>query len=51
MDIKLNSYFGNKVPSSTLAINETVKERWAKGERVLHMGFGESRFAVHPKLQ
>ena len=51
MHINLNPFFGNKVPSSTLAINETVKDRWAKGQRVLHMGFGESRFAVHPKLQ
>ncbi len=51
MNIKLSPFFGNKVPSSTLAINETVKARWAKGESVLHMGFGESRFAVHPKLQ
>ena len=51
MNITLNSYFDNKAPASTLAINEIVKARWAKGERVLHMGFGESRFAVHPKLQ
>ena len=51
MDIQLNPFFGNKTPSSTLAINETVKQRWAKCETVYHMGFGESRFAVHPKLQ
>jgi len=51
MSIQLNPYFKNRTPSSTLAINEEVKHRWAQGKRVLHMGFGESRFAVHPKLQ
>ncbi|MEM7800127.1 MAG: aminotransferase class I/II-fold pyridoxal phosphate-dependent enzyme [Chloroflexota bacterium] len=38
-------------PSATLGINEKVAEMWAKGETVYHFGFGESRFAVHPKLQ
>jgi len=39
------------MPSSTLTINEQVKARWANGERLLHLGFGESRFAVHKKLR
>lgn len=38
-------------PSSTLHINETVNQRWQRGENVFHMGFGESRFEVHPKIQ
>ncbi len=38
-------------PSPTLAINEQVQAMWARGEAVLHMGFGESRFPVHPRLQ
>ncbi|MEM9533937.1 MAG: aminotransferase class I/II-fold pyridoxal phosphate-dependent enzyme [Pseudomonadota bacterium] len=37
-------------PSATLAINEGVKARWARGETVFHLGFGESRFPVHPIL-
>jgi len=32
-------------------MNESVIRLWERGERVLHMGFGESRFAVHPKLR
>jgi len=38
-------------PSPTLYINERVAERWAAGETVYHLGFGESRFPVHPKIQ
>lgn len=48
---KLNHAFDSLVPSSTLYINETVNTLWAQGERVFHMGFGESRFDVHPRLQ
>lgn len=66
-DRKLNYWNGNKImkpsftlsptmaqhlkPSPTLYINERVQEMWAQGETVYHMGFGESRFPVHPKLQ
>lgn len=50
-DFALNQYFDSNQPSSTLAVNEQVKARWAQGERLLHMGFGESRFAVHEKLR
>ena len=36
--------------SPTLYINQRVKEMWAAGEQVYHLGFGESRFPVHPKI-
>ncbi len=53
MNVKniLSSVFSNLTPSSTLYINETVNQRWQRGEQLFHMGFGESRFDVHPKLQ
>ena len=38
-------------PSPTLYINERVNEMWAAGQTVYHLGFGESRFPVHPKIQ
>ncbi len=38
-------------PSPTLYINERVNDLWAAGETVYHLGFGESRFPVHPKIQ
>lgn len=38
-------------PSPTLRINERVGQLWAEGKQVFHLGFGESRFPVHPKLQ
>ena len=48
----LNKLFTNHFKDSpTLAINERVKELWAQGQEVFHMGFGESRFPVHPLLQ
>ncbi len=37
--------------SATLAINERVKEMWAQEQTVFHLGFGESRFPVHPLLR
>jgi aspartate aminotransferase len=37
-------------PSPTLYINERVNAMWAAGETVYHLGFGESRFPVHPKI-
>lgn len=36
--------------SITLTMNERVNEMWARGETVYHLGFGESRFPVHPSL-
>ena len=38
-------------PSPTLHINERVNQMWAEGRQLWHLGFGESRFPVHPKLQ
>lgn len=48
---KLNAVFDGMQSSSTLLVNETVNRLWQQGEQVFHMGFGESRFDVHPKLQ
>jgi aspartate aminotransferase len=36
--------------SATLSINEYVREMWENGRDVYHLGFGESRFPVHPKI-
>lgn len=49
--ISFNPAFTGLVPSSTLFVNETVNRLWQQGEQVFHMGFGESRFDVHPSLQ
>lgn len=38
-------------PSPTLFLNERVNQLWAEGKTVYHLGFGESRFPVHPKIQ
>lgn len=46
-----NPAFDGLVPSSTLFINEAVNQLWQQGEQAFHMGFGESRFDVHPRLQ
>jgi len=37
-------------PSPTLFVNERVRQMWAEGHTVYHLGFGESRFPVHPKI-
>ena len=37
--------------SPTLRINEQVKSMWEDGKDVLHLGFGESRFPVHPEMK
>lgn len=50
-DIRIDRVFNDVARSSTLQINEAVAARWASGERVLHLGFGESRFPVHPKIR
>ena len=36
--------------SATLSMNERVREMRDAGQEVFHLGFGESRFPVHPKL-
>ncbi len=40
----------NLVPSPTLHINERIQQLWAAGQTVYHLGFGESRFPVQPKI-
>lgn len=37
--------------SATLAANEAIEQRRARGERVLPMGFGEAGLPVHPLLR
>lgn len=48
--IRLTPYFEQLEPSATLHINERVKRLWQEGRTVYHLGFGESRFPVHPLL-
>ena len=48
--MKLKEHFSNIKPSATLAMNQTVLRMWSKGKNVFHLGFGESRFPVHPDL-
>ncbi len=36
--------------SATLSLNERVREMWDEGRDVYQLGFGESRFPVHPKV-
>lgn len=36
--------------SATLSLNERVRDLWETGHDVYHLGFGESRFPVHPKI-
>ncbi len=42
---------GESVPSPTLAINETIAARRAAGRAVIHLGFGEASFPLHPLLR
>src|SRR6266516_2993644 len=37
--------------SPTLAINEAIAERRAAGREVIHLGFGEATFPLHPLLE
>ncbi len=50
-NLNFDESFAGLAPSSTLYVNETVNRMWAEGKNVFHMGFGESRFDVHPKLK
>ncbi len=38
-------------PSATLAINELVIKKRDRGEKIYHMGFGESPFPVHERIK
>jgi aspartate aminotransferase len=42
---------GDQTLSPSLAMNERVNQMWAENQTVYHLGFGESRFPVHPKIQ
>lgn len=46
----LNPLLTSFAASPTLAINEKVQALWAAGQQVYHLGFGESRFPLHPLL-
>lgn len=49
---RLSQHLGSDLtPSPTLYINERVATLWQAGETVYHLGFGESRFPVHPRMQ
>ncbi len=51
MSFVLSPSLGKQLaPSPTLYINERVRQMWAAGETVYHLGFGESRFPAHPKI-
>src|SRR5260370_12335110 len=41
----------NLASSPPLAINEAIAERRAAGREVIHLGFGEATFPLHPLLQ
>ena len=51
MDFEIGDRYRKRAPSPTLHINERVAALWAAGETVYHLGFGESRFPVHPRLK
>ena len=38
-------------PSATLAMNEAIATRRAAGREVIHLGFGEASFPLHPLLR
>lgn len=42
---------GGRAPSPTLAINETIAARRAAGHTIVHLGFGEASFPLHPILR
>lgn len=51
MNIQLNKSIPKKVKeSATLAINQKVLQRRARGENIYHLGFGQSPFPIHPKI-
>ncbi len=41
----------NLAPSATLSINETIAARRAAGREIVHLGFGEASFPLHPLLR
>lgn len=49
--VKLIHRFTEFEVSPTLGINESVAQHRAEGREVLHLGFGQSPFPVHPRLE
>ena len=49
--LELSPFAKEAKPSATLAINERIVKKRAAGEKILHMGFGESPFPVHPNVR
>ncbi len=49
--VKLIHRFTEFEVSPTLGINESVAKHRAEGREVLHLGFGQSPFPVHPRLE
>lgn len=50
MDLERSLTTTQVKPSATMAINARVSELLARNVPVFHMGFGESRFPVHPRI-
>ncbi len=48
--VHINPNILNLKESATLKINTRVREMRQKGEDVIHFGFGQSPFPVHPKI-
>ena len=51
MPLQLASVTRSLAPSATLAINEAIAARRAAGREVVHLGFGEASFPLHPLLR
>jgi aspartate aminotransferase len=48
--LRLSAQARSMVTSATLAINEKVAEKRAWGHDIIHLGFGQASFPLHPKL-
>lgn len=48
--VKVNKYIQELKPSSTLAINQKVKQIRLSGKTVYHFGFGQSPFPIHESI-
>lgn len=48
--VRINKYLKSLKPSSTLAINERVRDLRNQGESIFHFGFGQSPFPIHLKI-
>lgn len=46
----LNDSVAELTPSATLGINEAVNQKQARGENIIHLGFGQSSMPMHPLL-